>query len=37
MSGVENRAAQLSIEIERLNGVLREKLNEINAYQRELS
>ena len=37
LSSVENRATQLSIEIERLNGVLREKVNEIQNYQRELS
>lgn len=37
LSNIENRASQLSIEIERLNGVLREKVNEIGGYQRELN
>lgn len=37
MATIETQAGQLSREIERLNGVLREKLNEIGAYQRELT
>jgi hypothetical protein len=34
MINIENRAAQMGIEIERLNNVLRGKMDETGAYQR---